>query len=291
MVANAEEFNMFDKFTDRARKSLGFAREEALTLKNNYISTGHMLIGLLREEFGVAATILTNSGLTLDQLREEVNFVINKHTEPSQAPEGALPFTLSAKKSLEDAAQESQKLGHNYIGTEHLLLGILNNKESMGMIALQNYSQNPEQSLAPILRNLVLERIGPTAAQEEKSAEPQEAELTRRSISEWQKEAYRTAKSKGFHSSKEINLWKYVGNIHAEVSEAWEEIRKPDFEASRIYYRKKDNKPEGFGMELADIVIRVLDTAETLGLDLEKFMFEKNEFNKTRPYRHGNKNA
>lgn len=113
----------------------------------------------------------------------------------------------------------------------------------------------------------------------------------RMSFPKWQKEAYKTAKNAGFHSSEDINLWKYIGNIHGEVSEAWEEMRKPEFKPDYVYYRQSDNKPEGFVMELADIIIRVLDTAEALNLDIEKAMIEKNEFNKTRSFRHGNKRA
>lgn len=111
----------------------------------------------------------------------------------------------------------------------------------------------------------------------------------RKTIKEWQREVYETAKDKGWHSGKNINLWKYIGNIHGEVSEAWEEIRKKDFSPTRIYYREKDGKPEGLGMELADVIIRCMDTAEALDIDLEKCIDEKNRFNKTRPFRHGGK--
>lgn len=111
----------------------------------------------------------------------------------------------------------------------------------------------------------------------------------RNTLPEWQKIVYATAKSAGWHTS-DPNVWKFIGNLMAEAAEAWEEIRKKDFEPTRIYYRD-DGKPEGLPIELADLVIRVLDTAETYSIDIEKAMQEKNKFNRTRPSRHGGKRA
>lgn len=106
--------------------------------------------------------------------------------------------------------------------------------------------------------------------------------------------AYQAAKSRGFHSA-ENNIWKMLGNIHGEVSEAWEEARKPDFDPAKTYFSKGYvdgiDKPEGLPAELADIVIRVADTAGALGIDLERAILDKMEFNETRPFRHGNKRA
>lgn len=114
--------------------------------------------------------------------------------------------------------------------------------------------------------------------------------VKRRSLSEWQQALHETAKEKGWHND-ENTVWKMLGNIHAEVSEAWEEARRPDFDAHSIRYREKDGKPEGFSTELADIVIRCLDTAGALGIDLEEVIAMKAEFNKLRPFRHGHKRA
>lgn len=110
-----------------------------------------------------------------------------------------------------------------------------------------------------------------------------------KTIKELQVEVYQSAKERGFHSG-ENNIWKMLGNIHAEVSEAWEEARKPDFDPRRVYYSAKA-KPEGLPIELADIVIRALDTAEAHGINLEEAIREKMDFNKKRPFRHGNKRA
>ncbi len=108
-------------------------------------------------------------------------------------------------------------------------------------------------------------------------------------ITELQTIAYVDAKERGFHSG-EPSIWKFLGNLHSECSEAWEEARKPDFNPNYTYYRD-DGKPEGLPSELADIVIRAADTAETFGINLEAAILEKMEFNRTRPYRHGNKRA
>ena len=116
-----------------------------------------------------------------------------------------------------------------------------------------------------------------------------ERRVTRRTILGWQRHVYAISKSKGWHSGPP-NIWKFLGNLMAEAAEAWEEARKPDFDPKRKYYRA-DGKPEGLGPELADQVIRAMDTAETYGIDLEAEIFEKSAFNETRPERHGGKRA
>lgn len=111
----------------------------------------------------------------------------------------------------------------------------------------------------------------------------------RKDLSTWQREAYTLAAEKGFHSGPP-DLPKFLMNLHGEISEAWEEYRKPDFDPTRTYY-SDGGKPEGLPTELADLAIRILDTAEAFGIDLEGAMELKHEYNKTRPHRHGGKRA
>src|ERR1700740_3088677 len=113
---------MFERFTDRARRVVVLAQEEARMLNHNYIGTEHILLGLIREGEGVAAKALESLGISLDAVRQQVEELIG---QGPQAPPREIPFTPRAKKVLELSLRESQKLGHNYIGTEHILLGLL----------------------------------------------------------------------------------------------------------------------------------------------------------------------
>ena len=119
---------MFDKFTDRARKVIALARQEAERLNNDYIGTEHVLMGLIKEGSGVAANILEN--LNIDP--EKVLFEIEKVVQPgtNMVTMGQLPFTPRTKKMLEYSLEEMRNLGHNYIGTEHLLLGLIRENDS-----------------------------------------------------------------------------------------------------------------------------------------------------------------
>ena len=113
---------MFERFTDRARRVVVLAQEEARILSHNYIGTEHILLGLLREGEGVAAKALESLGLRLEAVRQQVEEIIGKG---QQAPSGHIPFTPRAKKVLELSLREALQLGHDYIGTEHILLGLL----------------------------------------------------------------------------------------------------------------------------------------------------------------------
>lgn len=112
---------MFERFTDRARRVIVLAQEEARNLKHNYLGTEHILLGLIREGEGVAAKALEALGITLDDVRAQVIDIIGEGQEP---PSGHIPFTPRAKKVIEYAMREGLQLGHSYIGTEHLLLGL-----------------------------------------------------------------------------------------------------------------------------------------------------------------------
>jgi ATP-dependent Clp protease ATP-binding subunit ClpC len=115
---------MFQRFTDRARRVVVLAQHEARTLDHGYIGTEHILLGLIDEGQGVAATALTSMGISLDEMRRAVQDTIGRGAEP--LPEsGHIPFTPRAKKVLELSLRESQQLGHTYIGTEHILLALI----------------------------------------------------------------------------------------------------------------------------------------------------------------------
>jgi ATP-dependent Clp protease ATP-binding subunit ClpC len=121
---------MFERFTERARRVVVLAQEEARMLNHNYIGTEHILLGLAREGEGVAAKALESLGISLDAVRQQVEEIIGRGQE---APSGHIPFTPRAKKVLELSLREAQQLGHNYIGTEHILLGLI--REGSGVAA------------------------------------------------------------------------------------------------------------------------------------------------------------
>ncbi len=123
---------MFDRFTDRARRVMQLARAEAVRLNHDYIGTEHVLLGLIQEGSGVAASVLRNLGVDLQRIRQEIERTVRRGTAPAPRT-GQLPFTPRAKKVLEFAIEEANSLGHNYIGTEHLLLGLL--RETSGRAA------------------------------------------------------------------------------------------------------------------------------------------------------------
>jgi len=113
---------MFDRFTDRARRAVVLAQEEARKLDHGYIGTEHLLLGLIREGEGVAAQALESLGISLKAVREQVVARVGRGQRP---PSGHIPFTERAKKALELSLRESAQLGHRYIGTEHILLGLV----------------------------------------------------------------------------------------------------------------------------------------------------------------------
>src|ERR1700709_774007 len=119
---------MFERFTDRARRVVVLAQEEARMLNHNYIGTEHILLGLIHEGEGVAATAMGSLGISLEAGRQQVEEIIG---QGQQAPSGHIPFTPRAKKVLELSLREALQLGHNYIGTEHILLGLIREGEGV----------------------------------------------------------------------------------------------------------------------------------------------------------------
>src|SRR3989344_2030546 len=127
---------MFNRFTERARKVILLAKEEAKRFNHDYIGTEHRLWGVVREGEGVAAAVLASFGLSPDKIRLEVEKLV--HPGPSTVISGDIPFTPKAKKVIELAMEEARALGHNYIGTEHLLLGLIREGEGVASQVLLN---------------------------------------------------------------------------------------------------------------------------------------------------------
>jgi hypothetical protein len=130
LLGGARRRAMFERFTDRARRVVAQAQEEARMLDHGYIGTEHILLGLISEGEGVGARALDSLGISLDAVRQQVEEIIGRG---QHAPTGHIPFTPRAKKVLELSLREAQQLGHNYIGTEHILLGLL--REGDGVAA------------------------------------------------------------------------------------------------------------------------------------------------------------
>ncbi|MCT1430939.1 ATP-dependent Clp protease ATP-binding subunit [Brachybacterium muris] len=142
---------MFERFTDRARRVVVLAQDEARLLNHNYIGTEHILLGLIHEAEGVGAKALEALGVTLDAVREQVRDIIG---EGNQTPSGHIPFTPRAKKVLELSLREALQLGHNYIGTEHILLGLLREGEGTAVKVLSRLKAEPAA-----VRQEVIERL------------------------------------------------------------------------------------------------------------------------------------
>ena len=129
----------FEKFSERARKVLSYAQEEAQRFNHNYIGTEHVLLGLVRETEGVAARVLSNMGVDLNKVRSAVEFIIGRGEQPSQ---GEIGLTPRAKKVVELAVDEARRMNHTYIGTEHLLIGLLREGEGVASGVLDSLQVN-----------------------------------------------------------------------------------------------------------------------------------------------------
>jgi ATP-dependent Clp protease ATP-binding subunit ClpC len=151
---------MFERFTDRARRVVVLAQEEARLLNHNYIGTEHILLGLIHEEEGVAARALTELGVSLEAIRVEVVEIIG---QGAAAPTGHLPFTPRSKKVLELSLREALQLGHNYIGTEHILLGLIREGEGVAARVLVKLVGSRDRVRQQVIR--VLADAGPSAEQ------------------------------------------------------------------------------------------------------------------------------
>jgi ATP-dependent Clp protease ATP-binding subunit ClpA len=119
---------VFERFTDRARRVLVLAQEEARLLAHPMLGSEHLLLGLIAEQHGVAATVLAHAGVNLEQARDKVDRLVG---HIGHSPTGSPPFTPRAKKALENALRAALSMGHSYIGTEHLLIGVLDEEDTM----------------------------------------------------------------------------------------------------------------------------------------------------------------
>ena len=144
---------MFDRFTERARKVMSLSRHEALRFGHDYIGTEHILLGLLLEGSGVAAQVLCNLDVEQGKIRSEVEKLVGQGT--NMVTQGQLPFTPRAKTVLELSLEEAQYLGHCYIGTEHLLLGLVREKKGIAARVLLELGVNADE-----VRDEIIELLG-----------------------------------------------------------------------------------------------------------------------------------
>jgi hypothetical protein len=151
---------VFERFTERARQVVVLAQDEARGLKHNYIGTEHILLGLMREEEGLAARVLESLDITVDEARSLVAGIVGPGDEVTT---GQIPFTPRAKKVLELSLSEALSLGHNYIGTEHLLLGLVRENEGVAARILLDFDADAEKIRNEIIRML----SGPGRRQQE----------------------------------------------------------------------------------------------------------------------------
>jgi ATP-dependent Clp protease ATP-binding subunit ClpC len=147
---------MFERFTDRARRVVVLAQEEARLLNHNHIGTEHILLGLVHEDEGVAAQVLESLNIRLDAVRREVEELVDRGGSP---PSEHIPFTPGAKKVLELSLREAIERGHNYLGTEHILLGLLREGEGVACQVLVKLGANLPSVRARVLQ-LVAESPG-----------------------------------------------------------------------------------------------------------------------------------
>src|SRR5919202_965989 len=174
----------FDKFTERARKVLQLAQEEAQRFNHNYIGTEHLLLGLVREGEGVAAKVLANLGVELNKVRSAVEFIIGRG---DRAVTGDIGLTPRAKKVIELSVDEARRLGHHYIGTEHLLLGLVREGEGVAAGVLESLGVKLERVRTQTVKVLSQGRPDQGAAVLESMApqEPRRGPESVRGVAGW----------------------------------------------------------------------------------------------------------
>jgi ATP-dependent Clp protease ATP-binding subunit ClpA len=159
-----DTYTMYERFTDRARKSLALANQEAQRFNHEYIGTEHILLGIAKEGGGVAANVLKNLDVDLRKVRLEVEKLVK--TGPDMVTIGRLPQTPRAKLVIEYAIKEARELNHNYVGTEHLLLGLLREHDGVAAQVLMNLGLKLEEVREEVL-NLLGAGVGVTPAEQD----------------------------------------------------------------------------------------------------------------------------
>jgi ATP-dependent Clp protease ATP-binding subunit ClpA len=149
---------VFERFTEGARQVVVLAQDEARSLKHNYIGTEHILLGLLREEEGLAARVLESLDITVEEVRAQVARIVGQGDEVTT---GQIPFTPRAKKVLELSLREARGLGHDYIGTEHILLGLARENSGVGPRILLDFDVDARKIQTEVIRMLSRPEHGP----------------------------------------------------------------------------------------------------------------------------------
>jgi len=216
-VASYPALELFERFTERARQVVVLAQDEAVALRHNYIGTEHLLLGLLREEEGVAARVLEALDVSLEEIRAEVARIIGLGDEVAT---GQIPFTPRGKKVLELSLREAIALGHNHIGTEHILLGLVREGEGVAMRILLDLDLDAER-----IRNEIVRALAAPAEPVAPLAPDLAAEIERvRAEKEAALEAQEGEKAASLRR-RERNLLR-LGR-RGDVEGFWEEARRP----------------------------------------------------------------
>jgi ATP-dependent Clp protease ATP-binding subunit ClpC len=161
---------VFERFTERARQVVVLAQDESRRLDHDHIGTEHILLGLLREEDGIAARVLAAMDVTLDEVRAEVLRLVGRG---EASPTGQIPFTRGGKQALELALREAVGLGHDSIGTEHILLGLVRADDDVAARILQEHGADPEK-----IRQAVIRMLSGPGSLHHREPEPDDVELT-----------------------------------------------------------------------------------------------------------------
>ena len=170
---------MFERFTGQSRRAVVLAQEEAAGLDHNYIGTEHLLLGLLHEGEGAAARALASAGIVLTPARREVEVIIGRG---QQTPSGHIPFTPRSKKCLELSLRESLQLGHDYIGTGHLLLGLISEGDGVAITVLDRLGANLDRLRDQVILEL---EAGPEDHDDVLDL-PRQVRMARRPQARWQ---------------------------------------------------------------------------------------------------------